>query len=143
MSSVFDEWKKALEALNNSVEKGIEEVQKCQAQVQGIVPDIIVRNKPGRYIRDDRRIVISAPEIIICFKSVTGRGALCVTYLSVLELIALKVFIALSIASCLYCFSAIKIIRLFLRVYFRIYIITSQGVFLMKNIIAVQECRMQ
>lgn len=65
MSSVFDEWKKALEALNNSVEKGIEEVQKCQAQVQGIVPDIIVRNKPGRYIRDDRRIVISAPEIII------------------------------------------------------------------------------
>lgn len=65
MPSVFDDLKKALEALNSSVEKGIDEFQKCQAQVQGIVPDLVTRNKPGRYIRDDKRIVISAPEIII------------------------------------------------------------------------------
>ena len=65
MDTVFSEWKEALQDLQNSVSKDLEEIRKQKAEVQQIKMDIFNRLDEGQYFRDDKRIVISAPEIII------------------------------------------------------------------------------
>ena len=65
MDTVFSEWKEALQDLQNSVSKDLEEIRKQKAEVQQIKIDIFNRLDEGKYFRDDKRIVISAPEIII------------------------------------------------------------------------------
>ncbi len=65
MDYIFSEWKKTLQKLSDSVEKSVEEVRKCKDAVQRIQVGRINHTYPGKYIRDDERIVISAPEIII------------------------------------------------------------------------------
>ena len=65
MDTVFSEWKEALQNLQDSVSKDLEEIRKQKAEVQQIKMDIFNRLDEGKYFRDDKRIVISAPEIII------------------------------------------------------------------------------
>lgn len=65
MDTVFDDWKEALQNLQDCVEKDLEEIRKQKAEVQQIKMDIFNRLDEGQYLRDDKRIVISAPEIII------------------------------------------------------------------------------
>ena len=65
METVFGDWKKALQNLQDSVSKDLEEIRKQKAEVQQIKIDIFNRLEEGKYFRDDKRIVISAPEIII------------------------------------------------------------------------------
>ena len=65
MDTVFSEWKEALQNLQDSVTKDLEEIRKQKAEVQQIKMDIFNRLDEGKYFRDDKRIVISAPEIII------------------------------------------------------------------------------
>ena len=65
MDTVFDDWKKALQDLQDSVSKDLEEIRRQKAEVQQIKIDIFNRLEEGKYFRDDKRIVISAPEIII------------------------------------------------------------------------------
>lgn len=65
MDTVFSEWKEALQDLQDSVSKDLEEIRKQKAEVQQIKMDIFNRLDEGQYFRDDKRIVISAPEIII------------------------------------------------------------------------------
>lgn len=65
MDTIFDDWKSALQDLQDCVEKDLEEIRKQKAEVQQIKIDIFNRLAEGKYFRDDKRIVISAPEIII------------------------------------------------------------------------------
>ena len=65
MDTIFSDWKKALQNLQDSVSKDLEEIRKQKAEVQQIKIDIFNRLEEGKYFRDDKRIVISAPEIII------------------------------------------------------------------------------
>lgn len=65
MDTVFSDWKEALQNLQDSVSKDLEEIRKQKAEVQQIKMEIFDRLAEGKYLRDDKRIVISAPEIII------------------------------------------------------------------------------
>ena len=62
---IFSEWKQTLDDFRQSVQKDLEEIHKQKAQVQQMKTDIFNRIDAGKYYRDDHRIVISAPEIII------------------------------------------------------------------------------
>ena len=61
MDTVFSDWKKALQNLQDSVAKDLEEIRRQKAEVQQIKTDIFNRLAEGKYFRDDKRIVISAP----------------------------------------------------------------------------------
>ena len=65
MDYIFDEWKKVLENFQSSVSKDLAEIHKQKEAVQQMKTDIFDHLDSGRYITDDARIVISAPEIII------------------------------------------------------------------------------
>ena len=65
MDYTFSDWKKTLEDFQNSVEKELKEIRKHKAEVQQIKAEILNELNHGRYIHDDHRIVISAPEVII------------------------------------------------------------------------------
>lgn len=65
MNTVFSEWASALSDLQASVSKDLEEIRRQKAEIQKLKEDIYHRLNDGTYIRDDKRIVISAPEIVI------------------------------------------------------------------------------
>ena len=65
MDEYYKKWKKALDDLNASVEKNEEEIRQCKAQMQRMKDDNVDRFCSGHLIRDDHRIILSAPEIII------------------------------------------------------------------------------
>ena len=65
MEYIFDDWKKILTDFQNSVSKDLEEIHKQKNEVQKMKEEVFDRLDGTRYIRDDRRIVLSAPEIII------------------------------------------------------------------------------
>ena len=62
---IFDDWKKILSDFQSSVSKDLEEIHKQKNEVQQMKTDIFDRLDNGRYITDDNRIILSAPEIII------------------------------------------------------------------------------
>ena len=74
MDTVFSDWKSTLQDFKDSVEKDLDEIRKQKAEIQQIKHEIFSRLSQGQYIRDDRRIVLSAPEIII--GNVDSTGAL-------------------------------------------------------------------
>ena len=65
MDYTFDDWKKALAAFRSSVEEDLKEIRKQKAEVLQIKAEIENELHLGKYLRDERRIVISAPEVII------------------------------------------------------------------------------
>lgn len=65
MDYILKDWKKALQDLSDSVEKSVEEIRKCKDAVQRMQAERMNDSHSGKYIRDDYRIVLSAPEIII------------------------------------------------------------------------------
>ena len=65
MGYIFDNWKTLLDNFQKSVEKDLEEIHQQKAEVQQIKVDIMNRLDRGIFYRDESRIVISAPEIII------------------------------------------------------------------------------
>lgn len=65
MGYIFDDWKKVLESFQSSVTKELEEIHKCKNDVQQIKVDIFNRLEQGKYLRDEHRLVLSAPEIVI------------------------------------------------------------------------------
>ena len=65
MDYIFREWEKRLSAFENSVEKDLEEMRKCKEQIQQMQLNLVAEIKKGRYIYDEQRLVLSAPEIII------------------------------------------------------------------------------
>ena len=65
ITAQFSDWKNALEDFQKSVEKDLEEIRKQKSEIQQMKTEIINRLDQGQYIRDNNRIVISAPEIVI------------------------------------------------------------------------------
>ena len=65
MATVFSDWVSALNKLNSSVSKDLEEIRKQKAEIQQIKEDIYARLSEDKYIRNDKRIILSAPEVII------------------------------------------------------------------------------
>ena len=61
----FDTWKKALEEFKKSVTKDLEEIRKQKEEIRLIKEEIYSAMNDGYFLRDDKRIVISAPEIVI------------------------------------------------------------------------------
>ena len=65
MDYIFKEWQKRLSSFESSVEKDLNEIRKCKAEIQQMQLDMVAEIKKGRYIHDEQRLVLSAPEIII------------------------------------------------------------------------------
>lgn len=65
MDYIFDDWKKILTDFQNSVSKDLEEIHKQKIEVQKMKNDVFNRLDKGKYVRDETRLVLSAPEIII------------------------------------------------------------------------------
>ena len=61
----FDDWKKTLEDFRSSVSKDLEEIRRHKDDVRQLKDEIFSAKNTGYFLRDDHRIVISAPEIII------------------------------------------------------------------------------
>lgn len=64
-NTIFDQWKKALQQFNDNMEKELEEVRKCKRQMQAMRSDLENYKTGCYYIRDDNRLILSAPEIVI------------------------------------------------------------------------------
>ena len=65
MGYIYDDWKKLLEDFQKCVEKDLEEIHKQKTEVQQIKEDLFNKFGNGLFYRDDNRIVISAPEVVI------------------------------------------------------------------------------
>ena len=65
MEYIYNEWKKLLDNFQQCVEKDLEEIHAQKSEVQQIKTDIFSRLEKGLFYRDNDRIVISAPEIVI------------------------------------------------------------------------------
>ena len=65
MDYIFKEWKEALENYKNKVESDLAEIRKCKQQIQELRTEIFNAIGRGYYRRDEERIILSAPEIII------------------------------------------------------------------------------
>ena len=65
MDYYFDDWKKALDEFRNDVSKDLAEIRRQKEEVRQLKEEIFSALNTGYFLRDDRRIVISAPEIII------------------------------------------------------------------------------
>ena len=63
--SIFTEWLTALTKLQSSVSKDLEEIRQQKAEIQQLRKEIVNEMAVGRYVRDDQRLVLSAPEIVI------------------------------------------------------------------------------
>ena len=78
LAAQFANWQEALENFQKNVEKDLDEIRRCKREVQQMKIDLIDQMEQGHYIRDDRRIILSAPEIII--GNVDKSGVLCGNY---------------------------------------------------------------
>lgn len=65
MDFIFKNWQKKLSDFESSVKKDLAEIRKCKAEIQQMRQDTEFERRKGRYIRDDERLILSAPEIII------------------------------------------------------------------------------
>lgn len=71
ISDSFKEWEEKLKDLQNSVKKELQEIRSCKREAQlvkdsltdllGSAPQLV----PVKYIQDDQRLILSAPEIVI------------------------------------------------------------------------------
>lgn len=65
LSAQFENWLEAIEDFQKNIEKDLEEIRRHKADVQRMKTDLMDHLDTGRYVRDENRVVISAPEIII------------------------------------------------------------------------------
>lgn len=65
MEYFFDDWKKALQDLSDSIEKSVGEIRACKDAIRTLQIDNVNSVQKGKYLRDNDRIVLSAPEIVI------------------------------------------------------------------------------
>ena len=72
MSDILTDWKKLLGDFQSSVSKDLDEIRKHKAEIQQMKADIFNRLDGCRVIRDEQRIVLSAPEIVIGNVDATG-----------------------------------------------------------------------
>ena len=62
---IFDQWKEVMDNFRKSVQKDLEEIHEQKSAVQQMKSEIFNRLDMGKFYRDEKRVVISAPEIVI------------------------------------------------------------------------------
>ena len=62
---MYDSWLESMKAFKASMDKDVNEVRRCKDEIQKIKQDMTDKYNKGQYVRDEQRIVISAPEIVI------------------------------------------------------------------------------
>lgn len=65
MQLIFKKWQEKLSQFESSVDKELKEIRECKADIQRMRQEADFELHKGRYIHDDERIILSAPEIII------------------------------------------------------------------------------
>ena len=65
MDYIFKDWEKKMSAFESSVEKDLEEIRKCKADMQQMRNEIQQEKNGSYFVRDMNRIILSAPEIIL------------------------------------------------------------------------------
>lgn len=68
------EWKDQLKELKEKLESELKEIQECKAEIAQMRIEAAEKYACGKYIRDENRIILSAPEIVI--GNVDQRGLL-------------------------------------------------------------------
>ena len=58
MSYIFDDWKKAVQKLNDSIEKSVGEIRECKDAIRRLQVDNVNEEHCGRYLRDNGRNVL-------------------------------------------------------------------------------------
>ncbi|MGM9760179.1 MAG: hypothetical protein ACI30I_08720 [Parabacteroides sp.] len=61
----LEEWETKLNEYQKSIDKGLAEIQKCKKDLRQWKDEVTEALSKGRFIRDENRIILSAPEIII------------------------------------------------------------------------------
>lgn len=64
MDYIFKDWQDRLSKFESSVKKDLAEIRQCKADIQQMKLEMASEQK-GRFISDDQRLILSAPEIII------------------------------------------------------------------------------
>ena len=72
MDYKFKDWQKALADFQKDVEKELTEIRQHKAEIQLIKKELLDELSKGRYVRDDARLILSAPEIVIGNVDPTG-----------------------------------------------------------------------
>lgn len=77
MAERYEDWLRTMRKYQASIKKDLMEIRACKAEIQRVKDEFLEELGAGKYIRDEKRIVISAPEIIIgnVFKDGTLRNA--------------------------------------------------------------------
>lgn len=70
--NLFGDWMDAVQKLQDSVDKSIYEIHAAKAEMQDLRNDVYEMLAEGQYIRDNRRLILSAPEVIIGNVDKTG-----------------------------------------------------------------------
>lgn len=65
LAAQFANWQAALDDFQKSVEKDLEEIRRCKREVRQMKFDLIDQLGKGRYIRDEHRVIISAPRLLL------------------------------------------------------------------------------
>ena len=65
MSDLLSDWSKLLGDFQSSVSKDLNEIRKHKAEIQQMKTELFDRCWAWKIIRDDQRVIISAPEIVI------------------------------------------------------------------------------
>lgn len=62
---LYDNWLKELKDFKASIDKELADIQRCKEEMQKLKTQLITKFGDGYYLRDNHRIILSAPEIII------------------------------------------------------------------------------
>ena len=65
MDYLFKDWEKKMSAFESSVEKDLNEIRKCKADMQQMRNEMQQEKNGSYFVRDASRIILSAPEIIM------------------------------------------------------------------------------
>ena len=65
MDYIFKDWENKLSAFEDSVEKKLEDIHQCKKDIQELKSELTNHIQKGYYLRDDQRLILSAPEVII------------------------------------------------------------------------------
>ena len=65
MADIYEGWTKSMKDFKASIDKELNEMRRCKAEMQQVKREITKQLESGHYVRDNDRIIISAPEIVI------------------------------------------------------------------------------
>ena len=61
----LDIWEQKLQDFKNSIDKELAEIHTCKQEIRQLKDEVTEALSKGRFLRDENRLILSAPEIII------------------------------------------------------------------------------